>query len=539
MTIDDIYLENKAAKQALTRKKVELGEAFYKKAEAIRPAFFTALYVAQMNSLTALLKSLAKAAGDGVSFADWKKSLMKGDIIQLDEVERAIAAGGRGYFQTVFRNALMSAYAAGRWHSQQELKDVFPYLMYDAVNDNRTRPTHHALDNKVARVDDPIWHRIYPPNGHNCRCVVRSLTEDEYRQKAATGEAKQFNGDETADEGWNHHGGDPDAFKNATIEAANKAQQGIEEAAGEASSYAIVPAGFFVDTPTMDEAAALGEQLAKQIEKELIALKAASDTDNIEFLAAFDEASKRISEAYRERYLSASLPESTVEFMKRIGLLPRRKANGIIARAVAEGIKNIPAGLAFLFAQAYYRQMNESEPALRGTNIGFFNALPNPSVGVGDNFTLAMDEARGALGEIATHELMHMVQHYTSFDDGLQEFHRLRVLETGETKPRDLSNKNKNIERGTEFYFTHDGDVSTYHGAYMYKASPLRQGEQRPKIETARFLELVAVLNDTLVYPQSKPPLATIEILSDTQLMARYFGLLEWSTRKLKQLNDK
>lgn len=49
--------------------------------------------------------------------------------------------------------------------------------MYDAVNDNRTRPQHKAWDNIVLPVDHPFWDTHYPPNGWNCRCLPRSLND--------------------------------------------------------------------------------------------------------------------------------------------------------------------------------------------------------------------------------------------------------------------------------------------------------------------------------------------------------------------------
>ncbi|MGK0740138.1 phage head morphogenesis protein [Yokenella regensburgei] len=79
--------------------------------------------------------------------------------------------------ETIFRTNIQSSYAAGRW--QQQMRNVAdrPYWEYNAVMDNRTRPTHAALNGRVFRWDDPIWQTIYPPNGYNCRCWVRALTE--------------------------------------------------------------------------------------------------------------------------------------------------------------------------------------------------------------------------------------------------------------------------------------------------------------------------------------------------------------------------
>jgi uncharacterized protein with gpF-like domain len=49
--------------------------------------------------------------------------------------------------------------------------------------DERTRPAHAAMNGKIFRFDDPIWQTCWPPNGYNCRCRVRALTEDDIKAK--------------------------------------------------------------------------------------------------------------------------------------------------------------------------------------------------------------------------------------------------------------------------------------------------------------------------------------------------------------------
>lgn len=88
---------------------------------------------------------------------------------------RQVQLGSPHRLKTIYQTNLQSAYMAGRMKSQQEA-DAFPYLMYVAVMDGRTRPSHAALNGKVWRKDDPVWSSIYPPNGFNCRCRTRALT---------------------------------------------------------------------------------------------------------------------------------------------------------------------------------------------------------------------------------------------------------------------------------------------------------------------------------------------------------------------------
>lgn len=83
---------------------------------------------------------------------------------------------------TIYRTNLQSAYMAGRAQIYAEAEG-FPYLRYEAVMDAATRPAHAALHGEVFRKDDPIWASIYPPNGYNCRCDVRPLSDGQMQRE--------------------------------------------------------------------------------------------------------------------------------------------------------------------------------------------------------------------------------------------------------------------------------------------------------------------------------------------------------------------
>jgi uncharacterized protein with gpF-like domain len=44
------------------------------------------------------------------------------------------------------------------------------------------RLNYAAMDRKVFQYNDPIWKIWFPPNGFQCRCIVRSLSK-QYRDK--------------------------------------------------------------------------------------------------------------------------------------------------------------------------------------------------------------------------------------------------------------------------------------------------------------------------------------------------------------------
>lgn len=82
---------------------------------------------------------------------------------------------------TVFSTSLAKAYSLGRYEqmTDQAVVDALPYWQYLTVGDDRVRPEHAVLDGFMARAEDPVWGKIYPPNGFNCRCIVIAALAEE------------------------------------------------------------------------------------------------------------------------------------------------------------------------------------------------------------------------------------------------------------------------------------------------------------------------------------------------------------------------
>lgn len=74
----------------------------------------------------------------------------------------------RVYLQAEYNNAVASAQMANKWQNLQK----FDMLEYRTVGDNRVRDSHERLDGLRLPPSDPLWSKIYPPNGWNCRCTV-------------------------------------------------------------------------------------------------------------------------------------------------------------------------------------------------------------------------------------------------------------------------------------------------------------------------------------------------------------------------------
>lgn len=86
------------------------------------------------------------------------------------------------YLQTEYNTAIAQAQQGAKWTDILKAKDSLPLLQYDAVNDDRTRPEHAKLNGVTLPVEHEFWQEFYPPNGFNCRCIVRQLADGNIKQ---------------------------------------------------------------------------------------------------------------------------------------------------------------------------------------------------------------------------------------------------------------------------------------------------------------------------------------------------------------------
>lgn len=155
-------------------------------------AAFTVAKMMDVDMLSMVRSSLDSALANGVSFGQWRKELTPilqaagwwGKATITDPAtgasERA-QLGSAWRLETIFRTNMQGAYASGQWRQIEEQADVAPFLMYDAVDDFRTRPLHNSWDGKVLPVTSAWWRTHYPPNGYNCRCGVIQLDQQQMR----------------------------------------------------------------------------------------------------------------------------------------------------------------------------------------------------------------------------------------------------------------------------------------------------------------------------------------------------------------------
>jgi len=102
-------------------------------------------------------------------------------LLREEFANRGIVPFNSFEFETQFRTATQLAYSAGTWDAAHDpaVDEILWGYKYVTVGDDRVRPEHAALEDTVAKKDDPIWGAIWPPNGWNCRCQVIYLFEPE------------------------------------------------------------------------------------------------------------------------------------------------------------------------------------------------------------------------------------------------------------------------------------------------------------------------------------------------------------------------
>jgi SPP1 gp7 family putative phage head morphogenesis protein len=153
---------------------------------------FTVAKVTSEEVLGAIRTQVAKAIGQGMTFAEFKRTLKpqlqdlgwwgRQELLDGETGEvTTVQLGSDRRLRTIYHTNIQTAYMAGRYKRMVSNATDRPYWKYVAIVDGRTRKKHRELDGKVFRWDDPIWRLIFPPNGFGCRCRVEALTETEFQ----------------------------------------------------------------------------------------------------------------------------------------------------------------------------------------------------------------------------------------------------------------------------------------------------------------------------------------------------------------------
>jgi SPP1 gp7 family putative phage head morphogenesis protein len=140
-----------------------------------KSAAFTLAAAADVRLIEKIRDALAQVAKDGGTAQDFEQA-----VNRITD-DAGVAELNAFTLDTAFNTAMQKAYSLGRYEQMSDAAtiDVLPVWQYWTVGDDRVRPEHAVLDGFAAHAQDPVWHKIYPPNGFNCRCSVIPLLASE------------------------------------------------------------------------------------------------------------------------------------------------------------------------------------------------------------------------------------------------------------------------------------------------------------------------------------------------------------------------
>ncbi|EKB5404450.1 minor capsid protein [Salmonella enterica] len=190
LSIDLGYAATLAPKEAIAyfrAKGQHIGWNWYDTAVDVHARSFTVAKAARVDVLTTIQGEVERAIAQGVSqqeFIDTLAPRLKklgwwGKQVIVDSAGNAetVQLGSPRRLALIYNVNTRVAYNVGRYAQLMNSTDTHPFWQYVAVMDSRTRPSHAALNGLVFRYDDPFWKTHYPPNGWNCRCRVRALSQ--------------------------------------------------------------------------------------------------------------------------------------------------------------------------------------------------------------------------------------------------------------------------------------------------------------------------------------------------------------------------
>lgn len=148
------------------RKKILTKKQFEKLSREAKAGAFTVSEIYKQDILEAFHNEIADALETGQT-----------QKFVTDKFKRILSGAGHKmlgdfHLENVFRTNMQMAYGVGRRQAMEDAAEDLPFWEYVAVSDDRTRPTHRALDGIVFPANHPFWDEHYPPWGFACRCSV-------------------------------------------------------------------------------------------------------------------------------------------------------------------------------------------------------------------------------------------------------------------------------------------------------------------------------------------------------------------------------
>ena len=397
------------------RRKVVLPEDYYGKLIGLQRSQAVSIAgLAALEQIRFVVDKLADALEKGGTFKSFQEAVRAGGLDVNLPAHR---------LENIFRTNIQAAYSRGRWEQQMRARGSRPYLMYDAINDSRTRPAHHAMDNIIRKWDDPFWATNYPTNGYRCRCTVISLTEAQAKKRGGVTDPLPDPDTTKPDPGWDYNiGADYEGGPNRAIEKTVekiKTKRPTTSKKADGAKEKIKKAAKKAGPPTLDEVmdegrAALAnmrtdpvgfnEDMEKLLMERVLKVKHGSTASNL----------KAIRDHAKAAFVDREIPIRGLNTVSHTG-----------EEYLDRFFETLPLPISWLKKTAKkYKKLTLHQMQGR--------AYAEQRKGL-----LAIDIARG---EVVLHEFMHLVQiAVPEIETMAREMHRARTLGAPLKKLKDLT----------------------------------------------------------------------------------------------------
>lgn len=204
---------------------------------------FTAAKAMKLDILQDIRTMVERSIAEGLTYKEFQKGLQPKliaagwwgkmpakdvpifDPASGEDPDKIVQLGSPRRLKTIYRTNALTSYNAGRYKSQYDNKSDRPFGEYVQIERPSKRRDHAEWHRRVFRLDDPIWDRIYPPNGFGCGCRVRTLTEADVKERGLQIEDGSRYEGTLADEGWNYNPGKAAFYPNLDDYSYNVAKQ--------------------------------------------------------------------------------------------------------------------------------------------------------------------------------------------------------------------------------------------------------------------------------------------------------------------------
>jgi uncharacterized protein with gpF-like domain len=150
---------------------------------------FSAAKIMRLDVLEAMRDELDQAFDQGKPFAQFKRDVEPRmrelgwwDTHEVEDPDtgNVVEVHPPSRLALIYETNMRTARAVGQYDRVQRTKAVRPFLLYQVGPSTKHREQHLAWHGLLLPVDDPFWAFAWPPNGWNCKCWLRTVSEREY-----------------------------------------------------------------------------------------------------------------------------------------------------------------------------------------------------------------------------------------------------------------------------------------------------------------------------------------------------------------------